>query len=76
MLDTKHHQSVINEKGETTSILVPYEDYQQMMEIIRQSNFLSELKADLHQSLEEIKEAKEGGKPLQALQSLLDESDY
>ncbi|MEM9848448.1 MAG: hypothetical protein AAF847_11200 [Bacteroidota bacterium] len=74
MLNTHNHQSVVNQEVKTTSVLVPHEDCQQVMEIIKQSSSLSALKSDLHQSMLEIKEAEKGGQPLQSLQSLLDEN--
>ncbi|MEN0046970.1 MAG: hypothetical protein AAF806_07940 [Bacteroidota bacterium] len=64
MLNTQNHRSVVNQEGRTTSVLVPYEDYKQMMEVFERSGFLSELKSDLHQSMSELKEAERGGKSL------------
>ncbi|MEN0048426.1 MAG: hypothetical protein AAF806_15290 [Bacteroidota bacterium] len=55
MLNTQNHQSVVNQEGRTTSVLVPYEDYKQMMKVFERSGFLSELKSDLHQSMVELK---------------------
>ncbi|MEM1327133.1 MAG: hypothetical protein AAGI23_14320 [Bacteroidota bacterium] len=72
-LNTQNHQAVINQEGETTSMLVPYDEYQQIIDVLRRLNFLEEMREDVHQSLREIKEAEEGKRELDTLQSLLDE---
>lgn len=75
MLNLQTHQRLIDEAGNTTNVLVPYEDYQQLIALLKQEEFKAEMKRSLHRSLQEIKEAEAGGEPLQSLESLLNEVD-
>ena len=66
---------MINEKGDKTSVLVPFKTWEKMnQDFIKLQNKLKVF-ADLKEGFNEVKEASTSGKKLQTLKEFLSESN-
>ena len=69
-----HIQIYTDEKGNKTSVLIPYEDWIKLNAELRSLQNKLKIFSDIREGMREIKEAKKKGKKLQDLSDFINES--
>jgi uncharacterized coiled-coil DUF342 family protein len=65
-------QYIINKKGQKTSVLVPYKDWERLNNVAKLQKKL-EVLTGINEGLQEIRSAKKNGKKLKTLTEALNE---
>ena len=66
-------QYILNEKGQKTSVLVPYKDWEKLNSNLSKLQKKLDIMIGIAEGLKEIKSAKKNGRKLKTLTEVLDE---
>jgi len=73
MIDVKNHLMVHDNAGNTTNVLIPYADYQEILKLLDRYSYLEKFQDSLHKSIDQMLEIKSGKQEKKSLKSLIDE---
>ncbi|MEM1326038.1 MAG: hypothetical protein AAGI23_08800 [Bacteroidota bacterium] len=73
MIDTKNHLTVHDSEGNTTNVIVPYADYQELIKLLDRQSYLADFEKSLHRSIDQMKDMKSGKEEKKSLKDLIDE---
>jgi len=73
LLDTDQHQIVLNSTGEKTGVLIPFDQYEEIMLKLQSLVEYAQMEKRLHFALDDMYAMKSGKLPRRNVMDLLDE---
>ncbi|MEM9835871.1 MAG: hypothetical protein AAF828_05185 [Bacteroidota bacterium] len=65
--------TVVDNQGNKTNVIVPFDEYKQIIDLLKKLDYLNEFEASLSRSLDQMNKIKSGNSPKKSLGSLIDE---
>ena len=73
MIDVKNHLTVHDSEGNTTNVIIPYADYQELLKLLDRYAYLEQFEDSLHKSIDQMLAIQSGKQEKKSLKSLIDE---
>ena len=72
-MNVSNHQTLLDSEGHKIGVLIPYTEYEEIMQLFLKYTEYTEMEASLKRALEEVEQIKSGKMPRKSLISFLDE---